>query len=494
MISVKLDVSTSMNDTKPSDDSSLPAVESGDFSSFAQKNMTVMDDPIWRQNLPTQRRSKAPLIAFLFLVLIALSVTLFLLEYERRSKPISQTQKSVTLAPDSLTAPRQTKPQDARSAAEESLRDTKTAPILPDLDDPLDLVTAIGKALASNDIAKAEQLIGSRALPPESLARLRNLSAGQQLKLRHPEAVREVGELEINKRIRYSLELADRENGRDRIYLDLFKGPTGWIVEKITFPPSLSDPIPRALIVDALGITDAFLLAVLDQNFARAKGFVNAATVSDASLAGLCILFEEGHYKLRSEKPLRATLQKEQLTTFLANVVTADGSPAAQFGITLRKQNLDSPWIIDELNLDQLLNDYATRIAGGDVFYTPLIKNPTGGDTLVLYFDFDTNELTPRTKRQLSIVAQLLTTDTQKKLNLSGHTDSLGSRDYNQQLSKQRALAVRDFLVVCGVNPNQIITAAKGLSEPRRPNVTTSGQDDPEGRRANRRTEIYLDF
>ena len=41
---------------------------------------------------------------------------------------------------------------------------------------------------------------------------------------------------------------------------------------------------------------------------------------------------------------------------------------------------------------------------------------------------------------------------------------------------------------------SQITTVAKGASQPRRPNVTESGQDNPDGRRANRRTEIYLDF
>jgi hypothetical protein len=44
-------------------------------------------------------------------------------------------------------------------------------------------------------------------------------------------------------------------------------------------------------------------------------------------------------------------------------------------------------------------------VAGGDVHYTPLIKNPTGGDTLILYFGFDEDVLTPRTERQLDIVA-----------------------------------------------------------------------------------------
>ena len=53
---------------------------------------------------------------------------------------------------------------------------------------------------------------------------------------------------------------------------------------------------------------------------------------------------------------------------------------------------------------------------------------------------------------------------------------------------------MRDFLAAAGVSSTQIVTIAKGASQPRRPNVTESGQDDPEGRRANRRTEIYLDF
>jgi outer membrane protein OmpA-like peptidoglycan-associated protein len=113
---------------------------------------------------------------------------------------------------------------------------------------------------------------------------------------------------------------------------------------------------------------------------------------------------------------------------------------------------------------------------------------------LVLYFDFDANQLSLRTERQLAIVALILKTDTNKKIHLSGHTDALGSKEYNQTLSAQRANAVKAYLIKSGVDPLQIITAAKGLSEPRRPNVTATGADDPEGRRANRRTEIYLDF
>lgn len=486
-----------MNFTEQNEKPAHATHDHGDFAIQPRPQRSqAPKNPTWRDGAPSfPRRSKAPLIFFLLIVLILLSVTLFLFEYERRSKPVihaQQPQRQGILADDGSSKP--TPPTDPSQAAEEALKNTLVIPRQVSPTEPFDIMTAIGDALAKNDFATAERLIGENALSDETRARLRHLASGQQLKLKHPNAVREVGELEINQLLRFALELADRDEGKDRIYFDFKKEQGIWKIDKITLPPSVEETAKPAMMLDALGITDAFLLATLQQNFSKAKQFVNAATVSDATIAGLCILFEEGNYKLRPQKPLRATLQKERLTTFLAYVVAADNTHAAQFGITLRRENPEASWIIDELNLDQLLSDYANRVAGGDVYYTPLIKNPNGGDTLVLYFDFDANELTPRTQRQLSIVAMLLKSDLKKKINLSGHTDSLGSRQYNQSLSRKRAETVRDFLVESGVNPAQIITAAKGLSEPRRPNVTESGQDDPEGRRVNRRTEIYLDF
>jgi outer membrane protein OmpA-like peptidoglycan-associated protein len=123
-----------------------------------------------------------------------------------------------------------------------------------------------------------------------------------------------------------------------------------------------------------------------------------------------------------------------------------------------------------------------------------LVKNPEGGDTLALYFGFDEDEISPRTRRQLEIVAQILKTDRVKKLTLSGHTDAKGTDAYNDSLSMRRAEVVKEFLISTGVHVDQIVTVAKGASQPRRPNVTETGADNPDGRKVNRRTEIYLDF
>lgn len=359
--------------------------------------------------------------------------------------------------------------------------------------DPAELVNQIAKALEAGDLAALGKLLGKDALDSETAERLKALSASP-LKLRQPDGVREVGELELNARTRWALELEGREPGRDRIFLDLKRNGQKWTVEKITLPPAAGETIPKAVLADSLGIADAFLQAVLKQDFEFARAFVDPKTVSDAKIAGLCIMFEEGEYRMRKSKPLRSMFQRQDTVGYLANVETADGKQSAQFTLAMRQPPAPSNWIVSEINLDQLLADYARRVAGGDVYYSPLVKNPAGGDTLALYFEFDEDEMNPRTRRQLEIVSMILKADPGKKLTLSGHTDSLGSEDYNKSLSARRASVVRDFLTKAGVSSAQIVTVAKGASQPRRPNLTETGEDNPEGRRANRRTEIYLDF
>lgn len=360
--------------------------------------------------------------------------------------------------------------------------------------DPAELLTRIGDLLEAGDLPAAARLIGDSALTPEARSQLAALASQGALKLRRPDAASEVGEIELNSRTRWALHLDGAEPGRDRIFFDLVRDGKKWAIESIDLPPSPGLPVPKARLVDSLGIADSFLQATLHQNFERAKEFVDPASVSDAKIAGLCILFEEGGYRLRPVKPLRAMFQRGDTAGYLAHVVAADGTEAAQFSLTMRRQEPGGNWRLFEINLDQLLADYARRVAGGDVYYTPLLKNPQGGDTLVLYFDFDHDGLTERTARQLDIVAEILKTDPDRKLNISGHTDALGTEEYNRALSSRRAASVMEHLVKSGVSERQIVTHAEGQSQPRRPNFTEAGDDNPDGRRVNRRSEIYLDF
>jgi outer membrane protein OmpA-like peptidoglycan-associated protein len=437
------------------------------------------------------QRSKLP---YFFLALAAaLAVSAFLTLLLRRPAAKSENlPPGTTQVPENPTAPK-IPGIDEPAAPEDPEAVLKSLGVGVSTADPAELVNRIAQALEAGDLATLAKLIGKDALDPETAERLKALS-NANLRLRKPDGVREVGELELNARTRWALELEGREPGRDRIFLDLKRDGAKWSVEKITLPPGPGEPVPKAVLADSLGVADAFLQAVIHQDFEFARAFVDPKTVSDAKIAGLCILFEEGQYRMRKSKPLRAMFQRPDTVGYLANVEAGTGNQAAQFAITLKQPPAPSNWRVSEINLDQLLADYASRVAGGDVYYSPLVKNPAGGDTLALYFEFDEDEMNPRTRRQLEIVSMILKADPGKKITLSGHTDSLGTETYNKSLSERRADAVRDFLIAAGVNPAQIVTVARGSSQPRRPNVTETGEDNPEGRRANRRTEIYLDF
>lgn len=371
---------------------------------------------------------------------------------------------------------------------------------------PEEVAAQIAQILETGDFSRAGRALGGEesGISEQVLRQLQAMAGDSGFRLKK---VREVGELEINRRKRFALEW---EDDAEPLVLDMVRGVNGaWSVESVRMPlvaaaepgatgiPAAgveSPPVPATIREDALSVSDSFLQAALKQDFSIAKTFVDTGKVSDAKIAAMCILFEEGKYRLNPEKPLRAMFGRETTAGFLANVLTADADKPAQFGVNLLRATAEEDWKVSEINLDSLLADYASRVAGGDVYYTPLVANPRGGETLVIFFGFDEEKLAPRTERQLHIVADILRTDPNRKLTISGHADALGSDEYNRKLSEQRATAVREYLATQGVGGDQIITLAEGESQPRRPNETEGGEDNPDGRRANRRTEIYLDF
>ena len=71
-------------------------------------------------------------------------------------------------------------------------------------------------------------------------------------------------------------------------------------------------------------------------------------------------------------------------------------------------------------------------------------------------------------------------------MELAGHTDSVGSEAYNQQLSQRRAESVRNYLLDLGVDPDQLTAVGYGESKPIRSN------DTEEGRERNRRVEFNV--
>lgn len=356
------------------------------------------------------------------------------------------------------------------------------------------IAKTIAKAQDQQNSELLANLIGSKALSPEQTLHLKQLISQRQLTIDTDNPLQQIGELKANKHARWAINL----KGKAPILLDVKRDPYGfWKVDKITLPngesASTEGAFPGAK-TDALNYTHIFLKQLLLQDFEKAKAMVDKTNITDAKLAGLCILFEEAEYQINPKKPLRSLFMRDTAAGFYVNVISRNGEKAAQFSVIAQREKAGDDWKIFEINLDQLLADYAKRVSGGDTYYSPLLKNPKGGDSLVIYFEFDSEGLTPRTKKQLDIVTSILRLDTKHTITVSGHTDALGANSYNAMLSNQRAQAVRDYFVANGVPAQQVVLEAHGAALPRQPNTLQDGTDNPTGRRANRRTEIYLNF
>jgi len=101
-------------------------------------------------------------------------------------------------------------------------------------------------------------------------------------------------------------------------------------------------------------------------------------------------------------------------------------------------------------------------------------------------FDFNSSSLKPGAMSEIDRVAQVLNRYLETRITVEGHTDAIGSLQYNQQLSERRANSVKDALVSRGVSPARIDTVGYGETRPIASNDTESG------RQLNRRVTILI--
>ena len=99
-------------------------------------------------------------------------------------------------------------------------------------------------------------------------------------------------------------------------------------------------------------------------------------------------------------------------------------------------------------------------------------------------FEFDSATLTPASIAKLNEAVQIMRRNADDKIEIAGHTDSMGSEEYNKNLSQRRAQAVADYLVANGANAANLKVKGYGESNPVADNSTESG------RAVNRRVEL----
>ena len=372
---------------------------------------------------------------------------------------------------------------------------------------PEEAMKALAEKIEAKDFKGFEEIVGTEAIPNEIRSEVKGMVESTEYSLNEEKPFTEISK--SAEALRWSLNFIPKSEGQvEELFADLSVGDDRAVdFKQLSFPiepidlskseATPSDPGEQAAPKqagsqkpDAVTIALAFSKAVVSRDFPTARALADPATVTDERVAALMIAMEEGDFRLREDRPLVVTLSRDDITWVLTRVEAA--SVGSEFAIELGK--VEDNWKVNGLTFSKVLSTLASQAGGGDIAYSPIVEDPEGGDSLVLYFEFDDEAVTPRANRQLAIVADILSQGADRVIRINGHADALGTDEYNANLSDGRAEAIRRALIQMGVSANQIITESFGESKPRSPNFNPDGTDNPTGRSKNRRAEVYLDF
>jgi outer membrane protein OmpA-like peptidoglycan-associated protein len=208
------------------------------------------------------------------------------------------------------------------------------------------------------------------------------------------------------------------------------------------------------------------------QSRARAEAEAARAQAEAAKAEALLAAQEAARQKQEAEQAKAEALAQQQALAAEADKARQAAAQSDQ----LRQQAEKEKQELRARLLQQLNTVLATRDSARG-----LIANMS--DVL---FKSGSFELLAGARERLAKISGIVLAYPSLRLSVEGHTDSVGSDDYNQQLSERRAEAVRDYLVQQGIASEAVSASGFGKTAP----VATN--DTPEGRQQNRRVELVL--
>ncbi len=187
---------------------------------------------------------------------------------------------------------------------------------------------------------------------------------------------------------------------------------------------------------------------------------------------------KEAHAKAREAEEARREAQakaREAEQARLASSAEAERAEKARKEAEARAREAEQ----SKAEVDQLLKDLSDL--QGRMTERGIVL--TMGDVL---FAFGKADLSPGAVRNLDKLTGFLEKHPDRNLLIEGHTDSIGSDEFNRVLSQKRADAVKEALVAKGISPDRIVTKGYGKQFP------IAGNDTESGRQLNRRVEVVI--
>lgn len=109
-----------------------------------------------------------------------------------------------------------------------------------------------------------------------------------------------------------------------------------------------------------------------------------------------------------------------------------------------------------------------------------------------ILYEYDSYQINETSKKELDKLITILQKNKTIGVELSSHTDDIGSDKFNLTLSQKRANAAVAYIISKGIERNRVLAKGYGKTQPIAPNKLPNGNDNPEGRAKNRRTEFQV--
>jgi len=145
-----------------------------------------------------------------------------------------------------------------------------------------------------------------------------------------------------------------------------------------------------------------------------------------------------------------------------------DGSPSAVV-VQLKTGGsvvLDRPYMVASAT-DKQIGTEQTDATTVNLRYKELLEAlPARPQSYVLFFDFGDTKLTPESEKLVQVMLRDIKELPAPELVVIGHTDASGSDDFNDELSRQRAISVLNILKAKGIDTKRVSTVGRGSRDP----------------------------
>ena len=160
----------------------------------------------------------------------------------------------------------------------------------------------------------------------------------------------------------------------------------------------------------------------------------------------------------------------------------ADGFLTKRQSFTMRGKGVDV----------RTLKELVTNITVDTVIYIDKKSTTIAFQLKNVYFGYNLDNINDTAAHELDKLVDILNDNPDIKIELSSHTDSVGTDANNMNLSQRRATSSVNYIVKKGIDPSRLVAKGYGETRPVARNTNPNGTDNPAGRARNRRTEFRI--